>query len=184
MLELKDIGADNHYFIHGYYFQNFFHMLALCNFLLWVNKNKACIIYNYKLSITPYPIVFQRFQMSFFIYYITLKSIYNFFVPIFFKYPLICSHIYCCSNILLYPRVQYHQGTNHIYFIVWWHGCKWWWWRRQYKHLCWYRRCWCRMCFPFTFTSSPNMMLFLMRFFFYWLWWLHWHSKSFFSSMW
>ena len=83
MLKLKDIGADNHYFIHGYYFQIFFHMLALCNFLLWVNKKKACIIYNYKLSITPYPIVFQRFQMSFFIYYITLKSIYNFLSPYF-----------------------------------------------------------------------------------------------------
>ena len=32
-----------------------FHMLSLCNFLLWVNKKGACITYNSKLPILPYP---------------------------------------------------------------------------------------------------------------------------------
>ena len=54
----KDIGANNHYFIGGYYFQSFlFHMLSLCNFLLWVNSKGAYITYNSKIPIITYPIV-------------------------------------------------------------------------------------------------------------------------------
>ena len=89
--------------------------------------------------------------------------------PFIIFYPLICSHVYCYSNISLTPRGQYHQCVHQISFIVWWHWCKWWRWRWQYNHLRWYRRCWCSMRFPFTFTSSPNMMLLLMRLFLYWL---------------
>ena len=36
--KIKDIGANNHYFIGGITFFLFFHMLSLCNFPLWVNK--------------------------------------------------------------------------------------------------------------------------------------------------
>ena len=57
VLKNKDIGVNNHYFIRGYYFQIFFHMLSLCKFLLWVNRKGGCITYNSRLPIIPYPIV-------------------------------------------------------------------------------------------------------------------------------
>ena len=51
VLKNKDIGANNHYFIHGHYFQFFFHMLPLYNILLWVNRKGVAllIIPNYLL---------------------------------------------------------------------------------------------------------------------------------------
>ena len=54
MLKVKDICANNCYFIRGYYFQvsSFCHMLSLCNFLLWVDRKRACITYNSKLPAT------------------------------------------------------------------------------------------------------------------------------------
>ena len=56
--KVKDIGANNHYFIGGITFNSFFfHMLSLCNFLLWIIKNEASITYNFKLLIIPYLIV-------------------------------------------------------------------------------------------------------------------------------
>ena len=116
--------------------------------------------------------------MSFLIPYITLKFIYNYFIPIFLNYPHLFVRILLLQHII-YPLVQYHQGANQNSFIVWWHWCKWWRLRRQFNHLCWYKKCWCSMRLPFTFTSFSNMMLLFMRFLFYWVWWLHWQPKIF-----
>ena len=54
-----------------------FHMLSLCNFIIWVNKEGACITNNSKLPIIPYPILLQRCPVPFLIPCITLKSNYN-----------------------------------------------------------------------------------------------------------
>ena len=69
----KDICANNHYFIRVLLSKKI-HMRSLCNFLLQVDKKRACITYNSKLPIIPYPIVLVRCPMSFLIPYITLKS--------------------------------------------------------------------------------------------------------------
>ena len=60
MLKIKDIGANNHYFIRGNTFFLFFFlfdMLSLCNFLRWINRRGACITYNSNLPIIPYHVV-------------------------------------------------------------------------------------------------------------------------------
>ena len=64
-------------FYTGVLLSIFFHMLSLCNILLWVNKKGACITYDSKLPIIPYPRILWRCLVPFCLPYITLKSIYN-----------------------------------------------------------------------------------------------------------
>ena len=91
----------------------FFHMLSLCNFLLWVNRRGACITYNSKLPIISYSIKISNGIFDT-IYY--SKSIYIFlswcFCP---KYPIICSHVYCYSIISLPPPPEaFGQVQNSV----------------------------------------------------------------------
>ena len=87
----------NSFFFTCYHYVIFYFGLIKNGFAL-------LIIPNYLLFHTLQ--YFKDVQCHFFIPYVTLKSIYNNLCPCFQKYPIICSHVYCYSNISLTPRAN------------------------------------------------------------------------------
>ena len=103
VLKSQDIGANNHYFLRGYYFQFYFisHMLWTCNLLVWVNSKGACITCNSKLPIILYLVVLQRCPMAFLIPYISLSP-----------FIIFCRHVFripyhLFARILLLQHITY-----------------------------------------------------------------------------
>ena len=76
-MRCSDIGANKHYFIEGNYFEfpTFFHMISLCNFILWVNRKWACITYNSKLPSFFMPYSTLKMSSAIFLYSTVLLSI-------------------------------------------------------------------------------------------------------------